>query len=207
MVPGTESRAVLSAGGWLHRSLLVERLPDASALNTPLHMESDPISLGLASNTFTPLHAPLLPIAPRGTAGCISQEGRGAGWLQGCGMSQITAQEEQSLFPDWHKAAQWWRSSPKKWQMRKPNLQLQHPLSTAVTSGPQALGCGCFVPPASLMRCPVPLGSHIQAPPTPCRPSPVGVQAPLRDPGQPCWGWGCPWQVGAQQPRSPSLGL
>lgn len=55
-------------------------LTPASALNTPLHMESDLISLGLAPNPFMPLHAPLLPIAPWGAAGCISQEGRGAGW-------------------------------------------------------------------------------------------------------------------------------
>lgn len=54
-------------------------LTPASALNPPPHMKSDPISPGLAPNPFAPLHPPLLPVAPWGAAGCISQEDRGAG--------------------------------------------------------------------------------------------------------------------------------
>lgn len=58
-------------------------LTPASALNTSLHTESNRISLGLAPNPFMPLHAPLLPTALWGAAGCISQEGRCAGWASG----------------------------------------------------------------------------------------------------------------------------
>lgn len=136
-------------------------LAPASAFNAPLHVESDLISPGLASNPFMPLHPHLLPIALWGAGGCIIQEGRGAGWASGVWYEPDYSSRGAISFPRLAQNHPAVKVLSQKVAMKDPNLQLQHPLSTALAAGPQALGCGCSVPSASLMRGSVALGSCI----------------------------------------------